>query len=116
MATGQHTVRTDTERLPDVVGVRTRVVDGGRETVVVAFENGAEIRYRAPAEGDCLIEEAWVAPTDDPTAPSVVNERAADAGAEALALRAVGEYLSFDGRARARFVWGEENLTALLGE
>ena len=116
MATGQHAVRTGTETLPDVVGVRTRVVDGGRETVVVEFENGAELRYRAPAESDGPVEETWVAPVDDPAAPTVVNERTADAGAEALALRAIGEYLSFDGRPRAEFVWGEQNLTALLGE
>lgn len=116
MPTGQHAVRTGAETLPDVVGVRTRVVDRGRETVVVEFGNGAELRYRAPTEGDRAVEEAWVAPGDDPTAPTVVNERPADAGTEALALRAIGEYLSFDGRTRAAFVWGEENLTALLGE
>jgi hypothetical protein len=116
MATGQQTVRTGTETLPDVVGVRTRVVDRGRETVVVEFENGAELRYHAPDGDRGAVEEAWVAPDDDPATPAVVNERAADAGVEALALRAVGEYLSFDGRPRAEFVWGEANLHALLGE
>ncbi|MFC7229597.1 hypothetical protein N0B31_19520 [Salinirubellus salinus] len=116
MATGQHADRTGTETLPDVVGVRTRVVDRGRETVVVEFENGAELRYRAPAEDGAPVEEAWVAPGADPADPTVVNERGADAGEEALALRAVGEYLSFDDRRRAAFVWGERNLSALLGE
>lgn len=116
MATGQQTLRTASESLPDVVGVRTRALDRGRETVVVEFENDAEVRYRTPAEAGDPIVEAWVAPDDDPADPTVVNERSADVGAEALALRTVGEYLSFDDRRRAEFVWGERNLTALLGE
>jgi len=115
MATGKQTLRTASESLPDVVGVRTRAIDGGRETVVVEFANGAEIRYRAPAEAGASVAEVWVAPDDDPDDPTLVNERAADAGTEALALRSVGAYLSFDDRRRAEFVWGERNLTALLG-
>jgi hypothetical protein len=105
--------RQTVESLPDVVGVRTRSVEAGRRTVVVAFDNGAELRYREPAEVGDPVEEAWRPP--DTEEATVVNERSEDAGPEALALRTVGEYLSFDGERRARFVWGEENLDALLG-
>jgi hypothetical protein len=115
MATDQQTLRTASESLPDVVGVRTRAIDGGRETVVVEFANGAEVRYRAPEEAGEPVAEVWVAPDDDPGDPTLVNDRAADVGAEVLALRTVGEYLSFDDRRRAEFVWGEQNLTAVLG-
>lgn len=99
--------------LPAVTTVRTRVIDGGRETVVVAFENGAQIRYREVEDG---VAEAWVRPGADPGDPAVRYVREADAGAEVLALRVLGEYLSFDGRHRAQFVWGEENVATLLGE
>lgn len=99
------------ESLPAVVDVRTRVRERGRDAVVVAFANGARLRFR---ETDGPVEEAWLPP--GATEPAVVNDRETEAGAEALALRAVGEYLSFDGRRRAAFVWGEENARAVLGE
>lgn len=97
--------------LPAIVDVRTRVRERGADAVVVRFANGARLRYR---EGSDAVEEAWLPPGGDE--PAVTTPRAADVGAEALALRAVGEYLSFDSRRRAAFVWGEENLAALLGE
>jgi hypothetical protein len=98
--------------LPAVTRVRTRVLEGPTDdhAVVLAFENGAEIRYRETAEA---IHEAWVPPDDDD--PAVVHEREGES-AEALALGTVGGYLSFDGRTRATFVWGEENVGVLLGE
>lgn len=98
--------------LPAVTTVRTRVIDDGCEAVVVEFANGAQIRYR---EAEAGIEEAWIRPDGEPADPAVTHVREADAGAEALALRTLAEYLSFDGRRRAQFVWGEENVTALLG-
>jgi hypothetical protein len=98
--------------LPDVVRVWTRVERDG-DGVAVVFENGAELRY---GEGETGVEERWLAPDDDPEEPTRCHERGTDTGVEALALRTVAEYLSFDGRARAEFVWGEENLAALLGE
>jgi len=97
--------------LPAVVEVRTRVRERGTDAVVVRFANGARLRYR---EGNDAVEEGWLPPDGDEA--SVTSRREADAGAEALALRAVGEYLSFGSRRRAAFVWGEENLAALLGE
>ncbi len=97
--------------LPTIVGVRTRVRERGADAVVMEFANGARLRYR---EGGGAVEEAWLPPEDEE--PAVTNRREADAGAEALALRTVGEYLSFGSRRRAAFVWGEENLAALLGE
>jgi hypothetical protein len=102
--------------LPAVVAVRTRVRKRGRDAVVIEFANGARLRYR---ETDGPVEEAWLPPgadTADAADPPVVNERETEADAESLALRAVGEYLSFDGRRRAAFVWGERNLAVLLGE
>jgi hypothetical protein len=99
--------------LPAVTAVRTRVRERGRDAVVVEFANGARLRYR---ETDGPVEEAWLPPEADPADPAVLNDRETEAGAEALALRALAEYLSFDGRPRAAFVWGEENLEALLGE
>ena len=97
--------------LPAVVDVRTRVRERGQDAVVVRFDNGARLRYR---EADDAVEEAWLGPESEQ--PAVTNRREGEAGAEALALRALGEYLSFDSRRRAAFVWGERNLTALLGE
>lgn len=99
--------------LPAVTTVRTRVIDDGCEAVVVEFTNGAQVRYR---EAEAGIEESWIRPGADPADPAVTHVREADAGAEALALRTLGEYLSFDGRRRAEFVWGEENVAAVLGE
>ncbi|WP_276259533.1 hypothetical protein [Haloglomus litoreum] len=99
--------------LPAIVAVRTRAVEGDRRAVVVAFENGAAVRYR---RRDGSIEERWIPPEGSPEDPAATHRRDADAGVEALALRLVGEYLSFDGRRRAAFVWGETNTNALLGE
>jgi hypothetical protein len=99
--------------LPAIVGVRTRVVEESTEgAVVVRFANGARLRYRETAAG---IEEAWVPPDGDPGDPAVTHAREADVGTEALALRTIGEYLSFDDRRRAEFVWGETNVAVLLG-
>jgi hypothetical protein len=103
---------TETE-LPAVTTIRTRVIEAGCEAVAVEFANGAQVRYRETEAG---IEEAWIRPGADPADPAVTHVREADAGAEALALRTLGEYLSFDGRRRAAFVWGEENVAAILGE
>jgi hypothetical protein len=99
--------------LPAVVAVRTRVVEGSREAVVVEFANGAQVRYR---QRDGRVEEVWVPPGTDPADATVRHDREADAGVEAVALRLVGEYLSFDDRRRAEFVWGAENTAALLGD
>jgi hypothetical protein len=101
------------EVLPAIVGVRTRVVEAGRNAVVVEFENDAEICYRETETG---VEEVFVGPDDDRADPAAVHDRGDDEDPEVLAVRTVGEYLSFDGRARATFVWGEQNLNALLGE
>jgi hypothetical protein len=99
--------------LPAVVEVRTRARVEGRDAVVVRFENGARLRY-VDREGG--VREDWLPPDGDE--PARTNDRASDGdgSAEALALRAVGAYLSFDGRARAAFVWGERNVATLLGE
>jgi hypothetical protein len=99
--------------LPAIVAVRTRVVEGSREAVVVEFANGAQVRYR---DREADIEEVWVPPGTDPADATVRHDRDADAGVEAVALRLVGEYLSFDDRSRAAFVWGTENTAALLGD
>lgn len=98
--------------LPAITRVRTRVVEGTTDdhAVVIAFENGAEIRYR---DTDDAVREAWVPPAEDD--PAVVHERE-DEPVRAVALGTVGAYLSFDGRTRAAFVWGEENVDVLLGE
>jgi hypothetical protein len=97
--------------LPAVVAVRTRVVDdAGREATVVEFDNGARLRYRAV---DDAVREAWLPP--DAEAATHEYDREADSPA-ALACRTVGEYLSFDRRARAEFVWGEANVATLLDD
>lgn len=102
--------------LPAVERVRTqaRVPGTDRDAVVVRFANGARLRYSRTADGDA-VAEAWFPP--DAADPAVVNERR-DAGAspKAVALDALGAYLTFDDRARAEFVWGERNVAALLGE
>lgn len=99
--------------LPAIVGVRTRARIEGRDAVVVRFENGARLRY-VDREGG--VREGWLPPDGDE--PARTNDRATDGDepAATLALRAVGAYLSFDGRARAAFVWGERNVATLLGE
>jgi hypothetical protein len=90
------------------------VVEGDREVVVLEFGNGGAVRYR-PVDG--TVEERWVPPEAGPTDPARVVEREADGtgrgAAESLALRTLGEYLSFDDRRHAAFVWGEANLDAL---
>ena len=102
-----------TTDLPAIVEIRTRVVVDGDDAVEVRFANGARLRYR---EREADIEERWVAPDGTVEDPAVTHTRTAEVGAEALALRTVGEYLSFDDRRRAEFVWGAENTAALLGE
>lgn len=103
----------ETTDLPAIVEVRTRVVVDGDDAVDVRFGNGARLRYR---EREAVIEEQWVAPDGSVEDPAVTHTRTAEVGTEALALRTVGEYLSFDDRRRAEFVWGAENTAALLGE
>jgi hypothetical protein len=107
------TAETDADDLPAIVDVRTRVTDraadADRPATVVEFANGARLRYRAVDDG---VREAWLPPDAD--APAATHVRDADAPA-ALACRVVGEYLSFDRRARATFVWGEANVEALFG-
>ncbi len=97
--------------LPAVTAVRPHAAGGN--AVVVGFENGAELRYRTASPGDeGVVRETWVGPDGE----CLRRERTADAGPEALALRSVGAYCSFDDSAHAAFVWGEANVRTLLGE
>lgn len=97
--------------LPAVTKIRTRVRVGDEDAVVVRFANGPRLRFQETDDG---VEEAWFPP--DTTEPTVTNVKREDVTAETLALRVVGEYLSFNNRRRAAFVWGKQNLEALLGE
>lgn len=98
--------------LPAVDRIRAQARDDrGRHLVVVAFENGARLQYRRTNAG---VREEWVGPdADDPIRAHLKD---ADGGPKALALEAVGTYLSFDDRARAEFVWGAANVATVLGE
>ncbi len=108
-------LRPEVELLPAITSLRTRAIESGRQVVVVGFENGATIEYRAPEGTEETVTEAWIPPAAD--SPAVTNERDPDedADVETLACRTIAEYLSFDDADRARFVWGETNLYALLG-
>lgn len=98
---------TENESLPALTDVRPHAAGG--EAVVVAFENGARLRYRE--RGDRVVE-VWESPDGDRR----TREREVDGGREAAALRAVGAYLSFEDRRRAAFVWGGENVATLFGD
>ena len=118
----------DGGELPALEAVRPRAttVDGD-PAVEIRFDNGAAIRYRA-AEGG--IEEEWFAPGADESARSHAADPPSggdggdgptgDAPTRAAlsdrALCTIGSYLSFDGRRRAEFSWGEANVAVLIGE
>jgi hypothetical protein len=104
------TSSTDAEPpLPDLSAVRTQATVRGRDAVVLRFANGARLRYVRAEE---TIREEWLPPDDD--APARTVDR--DADLATAALNAVGEYLSFDDRRRATFVWGAENLEVVTDE
>lgn len=122
----------DGSALPDIQGVRPRAYARGTDdpAVELRFENGGRIRYRATAEG---IREEWFGPDDDEPARSSSVSVPVAHGAEGRgdadpdgrpstrvladrALCTLGTYLEADGRPRAEFVWGEENVNALLGK
>jgi hypothetical protein len=117
--------------LPELAAIRPRArTETGDPAVEVRFSNGARIRYRAAADG---IREAWFGPNDDDPARTNVVEAPALRGDDASAtdrrsdddrtglrlsdraLCAIGSYLSFEGRRRASFVWGERNVSVLTG-
>ncbi|MFB6084266.1 MAG: hypothetical protein ABEJ94_08490 [Halorientalis sp.] len=98
--------------LPAIERIRAQARDDrGNRMVVVEFANGARLRYREDDDG--TVEE-WLGPDDEQATRR--HERESDAGPRALALEAVGSYLTFSDAARARFVWGEENVATLLAE
>lgn len=120
------------ERLPALATVRPRAREpsSGDPLVVLQFENGARLRYRGTDDG--LLEE-WIAPTADapvrshPVSAPVEHGAAGETdvpfddrpSTRVLADRAlcsVSSYLSFDDRAQAAFVWGEENVAVLCGD
>jgi len=115
--------------LPALETVRPRTTtEDGDPAVEIRFSNGARIRYRAAADE---IKEEWFGPggndraarthiadlpaahaggdgsTDDGPTPSEVADRA---------LCTIASYLSFGGRRRAAFTWGDENVAVLTGE
>lgn len=71
---------------------------------MLRFANEARLRYVATATA---VREEWLPPGAEAPARTAQRE---DTDLETAALHAVGEYLSFDDRARAAFVWGTENL------
>jgi len=99
----------DDAALPPVVRVRTQATVRGHDAVVIRFGTGARLRY---VETEDAVSEEWLPPDADE--PAKTNERP-DADRAELALNAVGEYLTFDGRDRAAFVWGEENVEIVVG-
>jgi hypothetical protein len=118
----------DGEALPALETVRPRTTtEDGDPAVEIRFSNGAKIRYRAAGEA---IEEEWFDPDGDEAARShIADLPAAHAGGDdstdggpttsELADRAlctIASYLSFEGRRRAAFTWGEENVAVLTGE
>lgn len=100
---------TDDAALPPVVRVRTQAMVRERDAVVVRFGTGARLRY--VDTGDAVSEE-WLPPDADEPVRTVDRP---DADRTELALNAVGEYLTFDGRDRAAFVWGAENVDVITG-
>ena len=92
-----------TDPLPAIVRVRTQATVAGHDAVVIRFANGARLRYVSTGE---TVREEWVAP--DATTPTRTAERTPPL--REAALNAVGEYLSFDDRAHAAFVWGTEHV------
>jgi len=99
----------DAAALPPIVRVRTQATVRGRDAVVVRFATGARLRY--VDTGDAVREE-WLPPEADEPARTVERP---DADRAELALNAVGEYLTFDGRDRAAFVWGADNVELIAG-
>lgn len=118
--------------LPGIASVRPRAHDpaSGDPTVELRFENGAKVCYRASEEG---LREEWFGPADDAPARShaVSAPVAHDADGETdvpfeerpptrvladRALCTLSTYLSFDDRAQAEFVWGDENVSVLFAE
>ncbi len=97
---------TGASGLPAVTCVRPHAEGGA--AVVVAFENGARLRYRDREDG---VVETVVSPGGD----RLTHERDLDGPHEA-ALRSLAAYLSFGDRERARFVWGAATVETLLGE
>ncbi|MFB6117111.1 hypothetical protein [Halosegnis sp.] len=91
--------------LPAIVGVRTQATVAGHDAIVIRFESGARLRY----VDDDPVREEWLAPGDE--TPTRTNRR--ETPVQEAALGAVGAYLSFDDRAHASFVWGEENVDVL---
>jgi hypothetical protein len=119
---------TDEDELPTLAAVRPRATTaGGDPAVEIRFGNGARIRYRATDAG---IEEAWIPPgSDEPARSHAADLPSADGGSgesgtgaparselSDRALCTVASYLSFDGRRRAAFSWGDANVSVLLGE
>lgn len=123
---------TEETALPALSAIRPRAHDPESDDpmVEVRFENGARLRYRAAEDG---IREEWIGPAaDGPSRSHVVTapvehdaEGEADVSVGARpptriladrALCSVSTYLSFDDRTQAEFVWGEDNIAALLGE
>lgn len=99
----------DDAGLPPIVRVRTQATVRGNDAVVVRFETGARLRYVDAEDAVC---EEWLPP--DAAEPARTVERP-DADRAEVALNAVGEYLTFDGRDRAAFVWGAENVELITG-
>lgn len=116
--------------LPNLSAVRPRATDDDGDPVVeIRFSNGARVRYRSIADG---IREEWLAPdADEPTrahtvdVPPARGDGAAESTSESgpstreladRALCAISSYLSFGGRRRAEFTWGEANVAVLADE
>jgi hypothetical protein len=95
--------------LPAIVRVRTQATVRGNDAVVVRFATGARLRY---VETGNAVREEWLPPDADEPVRTVERP---DADRAELALNAVGEYLTFDGRDRAAFVWGSENVAVVTG-
>lgn len=95
--------------LPPIVRVRTQATIRGRDAVVVRFGTGARLRY--VDIGDAVREE-WLPPDADEPARTVDRP---DGDRAALALNAIGEYLTFEDRDRAAFVWGVRNVELVTG-
>ncbi|PSP59246.1 hypothetical protein BRC72_01570 [Halobacteriales archaeon QH_7_66_36] len=92
--------------LPAVEQVRTQATVAGRDAVVIRFESGARLRYVAT---ETAVREEWFAPDDEE--PRRTTER--EPPLCRAALDTLGEYLSFDDRAHASFVWGAGNVEVI---
>lgn len=121
----------DEAGLPELSGVRPRSRTAeGDPAVVLRFENGARIRYRAADDG---IREEWFdAMGDEParshTVAAVVPHDADGRDDVATgdrpdtrtltdrALCTVSSYLNFDSRLAAEFAWGDANVAVLCDD